>query len=202
MDVKNDTHRHLSHLAGWYPGYAIAGVHKNNKTITDAVATSLYSRGNGTIDSNTGWEKVWRAASWARVGNTDEAYKELKYTIDMNFAPNGLSVYTTTNGWPYTLILPFQIDANFGLSGAALAMLITDVAQAAGDDSMQEIILGPAIPKEWAGGSVKGLRLRGGGAVNFEWDDDGVVLKVELSDRKLPIKVLNKSGKVVTEVRA
>jgi alpha-L-fucosidase 2 len=73
LDVKNDTHRHLSHLYGWYPGWAIAGVHSSNKTVTDAVTTSLYSRGNGTLDSNTGWEKVWRAASWAVLNNTDEA---------------------------------------------------------------------------------------------------------------------------------
>lgn len=162
----------------------------------DAVATSLYSRGNGTDDSNTGWEKVWRGACWGQLGVTDEAYKELKYTIDMNFAANGLSVYTS-GSWPYELALPFQIDANFGLSANALAMLYTDLPKKWGDNSVQKVILGPAIPAEWAGGSVKGASLRGGGTVDFGWDDDGVANKAVLRGRNLPIVVVNKEGKVL-----
>lgn len=162
----------------------------------DAVATSLYSRGNGTDDSNTGWEKVWRGACWGQLGVTDEAYLELKYAIDMNFAANGLSVYTT-GSWPYEVTLPFQIDANFGLSANGLAMLYTDLPKKWGDNSVQKVILGPAIPKEWAGGSVKGGSLRGGGTVDFSWDDDGVVDRAALHGRSLPIVVVNKNGKVL-----
>ncbi|KAL7806846.1 glycoside hydrolase family 95 protein [Trichoderma aethiopicum] len=196
LDVKNNTHRHLSHLYGFYPGYVISSAHADNKTVMDAVATSLYSRGNGTEDSNTGWEKVWRGACWGQLGVTDEAYKELKYAIDMNFAANGLSVYTT-GGWPYEVTLPFQIDANFGLSANALAMLYTDLPKKWGDDSVQKVILGPAIPKEWAGGSVRGGTLRGGGTVDFGWDDEGVVTRAVLHGRRLPIVVVNKHGKVL-----
>lgn len=85
----NNTHRHLSHLTGWFPGYSIAGVYGDNSTITTAVATSLYSRGNGTIDSNTGWEKAWRAACWGVLGIVDEAYVEsdesLSYKLSKSF---------------------------------------------------------------------------------------------------------------------
>lgn len=196
IDTKNDTHRHLSHLYGFYPGYVISSVYADNKTVMDAVATSLYSRGNGTEDSNTGWEKVWRGACWGQLGVTDEAYKELKYTIDMNFAANGLSVYTT-GSWPYEVTLPFQIDANFGLSANALAMLYTDLPKKWGDNSVQKVILGPAIPKEWAGGSVKGGSLRGGGTVDFSWDDEGVVNRAVVHGRRLPLVVVNKNGKVL-----
>ncbi|ETR98680.1 hypothetical protein M419DRAFT_38400 [Trichoderma reesei RUT C-30] len=196
IDVKNNTHRHLSHLYGFYPGYVISSAHADNKTVMDAVATSLYSRGNGTEDSNTGWEKVWRGACWGQLGVVDEAYKELKYTIDMNFAANGLSVYTT-GSWPYEVTLPFQIDANFGLSANALAMLYTDLPKRWGDDSVQKVILGPAIPREWAGGSVRGGSLRGGGTVDFGWDDEGVVNRAVLRGRRLPIVVVNKHGKVL-----
>lgn len=73
IDVENNTHRHLSHLTGFYPGYVISGVYGDNETILEAVATSLYSRGNGTLDSNTGWEKVWRAACWGQLGVVDMA---------------------------------------------------------------------------------------------------------------------------------
>ncbi|PYI07564.1 hypothetical protein BO78DRAFT_396406 [Aspergillus sclerotiicarbonarius CBS 121057] len=178
IDVKNDTHRHLSNLYGWYPGYAISSVHGFNKTITDAVETTLYSRGTGVEDSNTGWGKVWRSACWGLLNNTDEAYSELSLAIQNNFADNGLDMY---GGTP-----PFQIDANFGLVGAMISMLVRDLDRASADaGKVQSVLLGPAIPAAWGGGSVEGLRLRGGGVVSFHWDDDGVVdsCRVDTSER-------------------
>lgn len=62
IDVKGDKHRHLSHLNGWYPGYAISGKYAGNKTIHDAVVTTLLSRGDGDEGFNTGREKTWRAS--------------------------------------------------------------------------------------------------------------------------------------------
>lgn len=200
IDVQNNTHRHLSHLNGWYPGYIISGYYGKNETIVKAVETSLYSRGNGTEDSNTGWEKSWRAACWARLGVVDEAYKIFKYGIDVNFGPNALSIYTASTTPPYKQSLPFQIDANFGQSAAALAMLATDLPQASGDKGTPIVTVGPAIPKEWAGGSVRGLRLRGGGYLDFGWTDDGLVEKVTITGRSAPIKIVNKKGTVIAQV--
>ena len=93
-DFPNDTHRHLSHLVGWYPGWSVAGYLDglNNQTIKDAVAESLINRGLGNgPDANAGWEKVWRGACWARLGNEEKAYQELRYALDENFVDNGLS---------------------------------------------------------------------------------------------------------------
>ncbi|KAE8440284.1 hypothetical protein EG329_010769, partial [Mollisiaceae sp. DMI_Dod_QoI] len=109
-DFLNDTHRHLSHLVGWYPGYSISSFLSgyNNSTIQSSVRSSLYSRGNGTgPDADAGWEKVWRSACWALLNDTDMAYGELKYAIQRNFARNGLSMYSAHSP-------PFQIDANYG----------------------------------------------------------------------------------------
>jgi alpha-L-fucosidase 2 len=92
MDSPTDMHRHLSHLVGLYPGYATASYNASlqpaflpsgklaNYTTTQvmtAVNTSLTHRGNGTADSDAGWEKVWRAACWAQLGYTDIFYHEL-----------------------------------------------------------------------------------------------------------------------------
>ncbi|ETR97606.1 hypothetical protein M419DRAFT_39268 [Trichoderma reesei RUT C-30] len=194
-DQPNDEHRHLSHLVGWYPGYSI-GTHMWNKTVTDAVNVSLTARGNGTADSNTGWEKVWRVACWAQLNNTDIAYTYLKYAIDMNYANNGFSVYTT-GSWPYELAAPFQIDANFGYSAAVLAMLITDLPVPSASKAIHTVILGPAIPPEWKGGSVRGMRIRGGGSVDFSWDDNGLVNKAKLHNHKEAIKIVDVNGKVL-----
>ena len=66
------------------------------------------------------------------------------------------------------LSTPFQIDANFGLVGATLAMLVHDLPG-------RDVVLGPAIPESWSLGEVKELRLRGGGSIDFHWDENGVV---------------------------
>lgn len=169
------THRHLSHLVGWYPGYAMsayAGGYGGNATIQDAVRRTLIARGLGNgEDANAGWEKVWRAACWARLNNTDMAYEELRYAIDVNFADNGLSMYAALNQ-------PFQIDANFGLAGAVLSMLVVDLPLPyQGGSRVRTVVLGPAIPVAWGGGSVAGLRIRGGISVDFAWDRNGIVTK-------------------------
>lgn len=85
MDQQNDTHRHLSHLIGLYPGYAVANydssIQNSNFTkaeVTTAAQISLIHRGNGTgPDADAGWEKVWRAACWAQLANASEFYHEL-----------------------------------------------------------------------------------------------------------------------------
>ena len=87
MDSPSDTHRHLSHLIGLYPGYAVIGYNPavqqsaQNYTHDEVIAaatTSLIHRGNGTgPDADSGWEKVWRAACWAQLGNASEFYHEL-----------------------------------------------------------------------------------------------------------------------------
>lgn len=56
-DFPNDTHRHLSHLVGWYPGYSISSFLSgySNSTIQLLVRTSLINRGNGTgADADAG----------------------------------------------------------------------------------------------------------------------------------------------------
>lgn len=189
LDEENNTHRHLSNLYGWYPGYSISSVHAANETISEAVATTLYSRGPGIEDANAGWEKVWRSACWAVMNVTEEAHYEMKLAIEQNLVANGLSMYDGRNP-------PFQIDANYGITGAVLAMLIRDLDRASDVDNSgagtQDVLLGPAIPSAWANGKVDGVRLRGGGSVSFGWDDAGVVNSCEaaLTNRGDDVPVL------------
>lgn len=167
QDEKNNTHRHLSNLNGWYPGYSISAQYTNS-SITKAVETTLYSRGMGIEDQNTGWGKMWRSACWELLNNTEQAYSELTLGIQNNFADNGFDMYT---GNP-----PLQIDANFGMLGAVMSMLVRDLDRPREMTGKQEVLLGPAVPRAWGKGSVEGLRLRGGGVVDFKWDGDGKVI--------------------------
>jgi alpha-L-fucosidase 2 len=67
------------------------------------------------------------------LSETDEAYGELRFAIDENFAGNGLSMY-------WALLKLFQIHANFGIIGVMLVILIVDL------QGTEEVVLGPAIP--------------------------------------------------------
>jgi alpha-L-fucosidase 2 len=96
---------------------------------------------------------------------------------------------------------PFQIDANFGFGGAVLAMLVVDLPVAfEGGEEVRTVVLGPAIPSAWGGGSVSGLRLRGGSVVDFSWDADGVVDKAEVVVEGLPVKLVNVKGQTLSPV--
>jgi alpha-L-fucosidase 2 len=76
-------------------------------------------------------------------------------------------------------------------------MLVTDLPVPAASSATQTVLLGPAIPAAWAGGSVKGLRLRGGGSVDFSWDDNGLVTTATLHNHSAAIDVVNKVGTVL-----
>ncbi|KAF4994556.1 hypothetical protein FDECE_13079 [Fusarium decemcellulare] len=186
------THRHLSHLNGWYPGYSISSFTNGyvNATIQDAVKETLISRGMGNAeDANAGWAKVWRSACWARLNDTEKAYDHLRYVIEQNFVGNGFSMYSGKNP-------PFQIDANFGFGGAVLSMLVVDLPLPHGSKGQRTVVLGPAIPTSWGSGSVRGLRIRGGGVVDFKWDKNGLVTqaKVRSKSRGKKVRIVNVKG--------
>ncbi|KAL4994579.1 alpha-fucosidase A [Aspergillus recurvatus] len=193
------THRHLSHLVGWYPGYSVSSFSHGyrNKTIQDAVRETLISRGMGNAaDANAGWAKVWRAACWARLNDSAKAYDELRYAVDENFVGNGLSMYWGASP-------PFQIDANFGFAGAVLSMLVVDLPLPRSNVEKRTVVLGPAIPYAWGNGSVRGLRVRGGGKVDFGWDGRGVVNRVRIVNRgkgTRRIRLVNGKGDLLAEM--
>lgn len=100
LDRPNDTHRHLSHLIGLYPSYALTSFDPmlqtsamGNHTRTEVIAaarTSLEHRGNGTgPDADSGWEKVWRASQYAQLGDMDTFYHELTVSSGLSYDARG-----------------------------------------------------------------------------------------------------------------
>ncbi|KAL1862935.1 hypothetical protein Daus18300_008266 [Diaporthe australafricana] len=188
-------HRHISHLVGWYPGNTISSFADgySNTTLQDAVRASLIERGDGTNadgnGGNYGWPKVWRGACWARLNDSSKAHEELQLALLNNVAPNLLSMYSGKNP-------PFQIDMNFGWAGNVLSMLVVDLPlPSSREGEVRTVVLGPAIPKAWGGGSVEGLRVRGGIVVDFEWDADGLVTrKSVVSGNAEKVRFINVQG--------
>ncbi|KAK0199846.1 glycoside hydrolase family 95 protein [Desarmillaria ectypa] len=199
-DSPTDTHRHLSHLIGLYPGYAIGAFNDSvtNVTAEQALAAakvSLVARGSGTgPDADAGWEKAWRSACWSALKNGEQAWWELTYTIDRDFGPNLFSLYDPSSSNPI-----FQIDANLGFPGALLNMLIQSPDVASWNDTLIIKIL-PALPQAYAArGRVTGARVRAGLDVWFEWSD-GLVGRVDVN--MADVGTFSEGRKVRVEVGA
>ena len=137
-------HRHMSHLYSLYPGHDIDL--EKTPAMAAAARRSMELRGDGS----TGWSDVWRVGLWARLHNAQGAYTNLKLLMTQMTLPN-----------MFDLCPPFQIDGNLGGPAVIMEMLV--------QSTPDQITLLPALPSQWDEGSLKGVRVRGGGKVDIVW---------------------------------
>ncbi|QRV93314.1 glycoside hydrolase family 95 protein [Ceratobasidium sp. AG-Ba] len=169
FDNPKDTHRHLSHLVGLFPGYVLSNFKSSIANLTreqviKAAEVTLASRGNGTgPDGDAGWEKIWRAACWAQLKNSAKFYHQLTYAIERNFAGNLWSLYDSNVADPI-----FQIDANLGYPAAVLNAIIQAPDTSSLSDVLRITIL-PALPAAWSAGFITGTKIRGGMSLDLKW---------------------------------
>lgn len=161
-------HRHISHLYGLFPGHTISK--EKTPKFAEAAKKTLEKRllnGGG----HTGWSQAWIINFWAELGCGDDALDSIVKLFKNSTLPNLLDNHP-----------PFQIDGNFGAFAGILRMIIQSEFC---DDGKVRVKLLPSLPKEksWQCGSVKGICIKGGYSVDFEWKN-GKVLNVNFIPKK------------------
>ena len=188
-DQPNDTHRHTSHLFAVYPGRQISLA--RTPDLARAAVVSLKARSNDRgekpfgVDTTVGdgrrsWTWPWRCAMWARLGEGERAGIMVRGLLTHNTLPNLFCNHP-----------PFQMDGNFGITGAVAEMLLQSHAG--------EIAIIPAIPKQWAAaGSFKGLKARGNFTVDAAWKDGKVThYRIRSKDSREATVRINGEAKIV-----
>lgn len=172
-DDPEDIHRHTSHLFAVYPGRQITP--EATPELAAAALVSLKARcgeragvpftsASVSGDSRRSWTWPWRAALFARLADARRAQLMIRGLLRYNTLPNLFCDHP-----------PFQLDGNFGITGAIAEMLL---------QSHRGIIhLLPAVPEEWTDGSFSGLRARGGYQVGCTWRGGRVTDFTVLADR-------------------
>ncbi|PTT00785.1 alpha-L-fucosidase [Pedobacter sp. HMWF019] len=159
-------HRHTSHLYGLHPYDEITPW--DSPEMAAAARKTLEQRGDG----GTGWSKAWKINFWARLGDGDHALVLLKQLLKPTGTFSGVNYGNAGGTYPNLFCAhpPFQIDGNFGGAAGIGEMLV----QSQGKEEVIRLL--PALPgsKDWADGSIKGFRTRGGFKIDMNWENGRV----------------------------
>lgn len=167
-------HRHISHLYGLFPGHTITL--EKNPELAEAAKKTLKKRlENG--GGHTGWSQAWIINFRAQLEQGDEALNAITKLLTHSTLPNLLDNHP-----------PFQIDGNFGALAAITRMIVQ--SEFINDDEVAVKLL-PALPSqnEWQSGKVRGVRIKGGYELDFDWENG--------KPKNIKLKKLSKNAKKI-----
>nr|XP_043627326.1 alpha-L-fucosidase 2-like [Erigeron canadensis] len=187
-------HRHVSHLFGLYPGHTITV--EKNPDLCKAADFTLVKRG----EEGPGWSTTWKAALWARLHDSEHAYRMVKHLFDLVDPDQESNFEGGLYSNLFTAHPPFQIDANFGFCAAIAEMLV--------QSTIKDLYLLPALPRDkWSNGSIKGLKARGNVTISISWNEGDLHefglwvsknTKLESSKNQISTKRVHYKGTTIT----
>ena len=167
-EEKDKGHRHISHLYGLHPSEQITK--DGTPELAEAAEKTLERRlANG--GGHTGWSRAWIINHYAKLWNGEKSWENLVQLFAKSTYPNLFDKHP-----------PFQIDGNFGAAAAIIEMLV--------QSSEDRVVLLPALPSAWKKGKLSGVRIKGGGSIDVEWEN-GRLVAAEITvpdEQKLLVK--------------
>jgi len=179
----NNEHRHASHLYPLYDG--VDPEFTDNSDLTNAAIKAIESRLEYRRPQNGGemaFGLVQLGTASAHLKDIDHAYECVKWLCSSYWTPAFVSYHN-----PGEI---FNMDISGGLPALVTYMLI--------QSTPEKIELLPALPKEWASGSIKGALSRGNFKIDLKWQE-GIPEKIKvvsLSGNETKIVFKDKEWKV------
>ena len=164
----NNKHRHASHLYPLYDGVDPDFI--NNPELTEAAKNAIESRLEYRRPNNGGemaFGLVQLGTASAHLKDVEHAYECVKWLCSSYWTPAFVSYHD-----PGEI---FNLDISGGLPALVTYMLI--------QSAPGKIELLPALPQEWASGSIKGALARGGFVIDFNWEQ-GIPDKIKVESLK------------------
>ena len=171
-------HRHISHLYGLYPAGEITA--DGTPELAAAARKTLeyrLSHGGG----HTGWSRAWIMNHYASLWDGETAYENIEKML-------GQSTYSNM----FDRHPPFQIDGNFGACAAMCGMLA--------QSNEERCVLLPALPKAWANGFVRGLRLVGNAEIEMRWKNGSLLEAVICAHSDYDTTVVYQNRRMVVKL--
>ena len=188
----NYHHRHLSHIYALFPGLEIT---PESGELFEACRVAVEKRLVVGLADQTGWSLAHMAHIYSRLGKPGRALQSLQLLCRSVVGTNLFTAHNDLRDMGITMDYRkgprplVQTEANNGVTSAIYEMLALSTAET--------LRLLPALPWNWRRGRLRGMRLRGGGLLDLEWDRIAGWWRAEFTGHERRVYLGNRRGKSI-----